>query len=155
MSSTMNVLPDVNFWLALLLRKHAGHATARAWWEQHPDAVGFFCRVTEMGVLRGLTNRAIAQEDVQTQEQAWRTYDACRANPRVGFAYELQGLEAVWRSHSSRSTPAVKRWTDDYLAALALIHGLRMVTFDAGFKDYPGLMVELLVMPAPVSVPIS
>ena len=57
----MNALPDVNFWLALLLRKHAGHAAARAWWEQHPEVIGYFSRVTEMGVLRGLTNRAIAR----------------------------------------------------------------------------------------------
>ena len=104
-----------------------------------------------MGVLRGLTNRAIAPEDVQTQEQAWRTYDACRTNPRVGFAYELQGLEAVWRSHSSRSTPALKRWMDDYLAALALIHEMQVVTFDAGFTAYSGLTVQLLVMPAPAA----
>jgi predicted nucleic acid-binding protein len=37
-----------------------------------------------------------------------------------------------------------RNWTDLYLAAVALGHGLRLVTFDKGFKNLPGLEVLLL-----------
>lgn len=108
-----------------------------------------------MALLRLLTNRAVMKAASQSQAGAWQIYTALRGSPRVEWAAEPVGLEAGWRGFSSRASASVQRWTDDYLAAFALVRSLRMVTFDAGFKSYPALTVELLVMPVQVGVPTS
>lgn len=91
----------------------------------------------------------------KSQAEAWQIYDALRGAPGVEWAGEPEGLEAEWRRLSSRTSASTARWPDDCLAAWARLLNFRVVTFDAGFKDYPGLQLELLVMPAPVGAPTS
>jgi predicted nucleic acid-binding protein len=73
----------------------------------------------------------------------------------VEWVGEPEGWETEWRRLSSRTTPSTGRWADDSLAAWALLLNLRVITFDADFKNYPGLKVELLAMPGVSSAPIS
>ena len=40
--------------------------------------------------------------------------------------------------------PALKRWSDAFLAAFAKCLGLEVVTFDADFSSFTGLSVRLL-----------
>jgi predicted nucleic acid-binding protein len=57
----MTYLPDVNVWLALTLASHAQHRAATAWLEEVADETLAFCRVTQMGFLRLLTNELAVQ----------------------------------------------------------------------------------------------
>ena len=147
----MAVLPDVNFWLALAWEKHDGHPAARAWWQTRRDERICFCRATQAALLRLLTNRSVMKGTPKSQAEAWQIYDALRGARCVEWVGEPEGLETEWRRFSSRASSSTGRWTDDCLAAWALLLNLRVVTFDAGFKDYPGLKLELLPMPAPVA----
>ena len=151
----MPALPDANFWLALSWDGHRAHSVARAWWEASKGEQIYFCRITQMALLRHLTSGAVMGTAQKSQDEAWRAFDVLRASPRVEWLAEPLGLQSDWRRLSSRASPSHKRWTDDYLAASALVAGARVVTFDADFKTYSGLQLELLTMPAAPVAPTS
>jgi len=151
----MAALPDVNFWLALAWEMHDGHPAARAWWQTRRNERIYFCRVTQAALLRLLTNRSVMKGTPKSQAEAWQIFDALRGAPGVEWAGETEGLESEWRRLSSRASASTERWTDDCLAAWARLLNFRVITFDAGFKDYPGLQLELLSTPAPASAPIA
>ena len=148
-------LPDANVWLALAWDGHAGHPVARAWWDSAAPNSIHFCRVSQMALLRLLTNASVLGKDSKTQAEAWRIYDALRNSPRVAFVDEPTAFEEQWRKISSRDTAATKKWTDDYLAALAFARALRVVTFDDGFQSYATLTVKLLAMPGQFAPPAA
>ncbi len=145
----MAELPDANFWLALAWSGHVAHPVAKSWWESNARQQIVFCRVTEMALLRLLTNRAVLADEAKTQAGAWQTYEMLRRSPRVEFLGEAAGFNQHWQKFSARDASATQRWSDDYLAAFACAAGLRLVTFDAGFSFYPNLAVELLATPSP------
>lgn len=142
--SGKNSLLDANVWLALAFSDHQHHATARAWFETEPGSNVAFCRVTQLALFRHLTNTTIMGKFVQTQAQAWKTYEQFLADPRVLFLNEPANLESAFRRLSSAAIPAHKRWTDAYLTAFALEHGVKLITFDRGFCQVPDL--NLLVL---------
>ena len=142
-ASGVNLL-DANVWLAIVFTNHTFHAKAKDWFNQQPDDSCAFCRITQMALLRHLTNSKIMGAATQTQRAAWKTYDLLAHDPRVCFVPEAVGTEACFRAHTTQAVSAHERWTDAYLAALALTAGLKMVTFDKGFQRYAGLNLELL-----------
>jgi uncharacterized protein len=137
-------LVDANVWLALGFGDHVHHGAASRWFEAQRDGSCAFCRLTQMALLRHLTNAKIMGPSVQSQQQAWIAYDTLSDDPRVLFIAEPLGVDALFRSLSQSSTPSHKRWTDAYLAALATLSAAQFVTFDRGFTTYPGLALELL-----------
>ena len=82
-------LPDANVWLALAWSGHAGHPVARAWWDSAAPNSICFCRVSQMALLRLLTNASVLGKDSKTQAEAWKIYDALRCSTRVSFVEEL------------------------------------------------------------------
>jgi len=52
-------LADANLWMALAFSDHAHHGKAKAWCDAQPDGACAFCRVTQMALLRHLTNSRI------------------------------------------------------------------------------------------------
>ena len=52
-------LVDANVWLALAVDAHFHPATAKAWFEGQSDESCAFCRITQMALLRHLTNAKI------------------------------------------------------------------------------------------------
>ena len=52
-------LVDANVWLAVAFSGHVHHAPAKTWFEGQNDATCAFCRVTQMALLRHLTNSKI------------------------------------------------------------------------------------------------
>lgn len=118
-------------WLAATHEIHPHHAAARAWIDSlDEDVFLYFCRFTQLGLLRLLTNRAAMGPDVLTQSQAWKAFDALVADPRNRLMDEPAGLEPVFRRQTSSHQSATKQWADGYLAAFASVAGLRLVTFD-------------------------
>ena len=144
MTGSSGDLPDVNVWLALAAAGHVHHAAAQAWVAGRDPHPLVFCRITQMALLRHLTTPAVMGSDVCTQKEAWRIYDAALARSGTHFLSEPPTLETVWRARAAADEPAAKRWTDLYLAAFAHGHGLRLVTFDQGFRRLPEISVLLL-----------
>jgi hypothetical protein len=142
----MICLPDVNVWIALTSDRHVHHATARKWLEASNGLHLVFCRVTEMGFLRLLTNPHVMEEDVLDAPAAWAVYDTWRGDGRVAFMPEPAGLSARWRQASSRIARSPNAWTDAYLAAFAEEVQATVVTFDRKFP-HGQYKVEVLSPP--------
>jgi toxin-antitoxin system PIN domain toxin len=76
----MNCLPDVNVWIALAAEKHVHHSAARRWFSSRTEEKLAFCRFTQVGFLRLLTNRHVMQEEVMSPGQAWAAYHILRSD---------------------------------------------------------------------------
>ncbi|MGH3403126.1 MAG: TA system VapC family ribonuclease toxin [Streptosporangiaceae bacterium] len=136
---------DVGVWLAAVWGRHVHHPVAGDWFREEADDI-VFCRVTQMGLLRLLSNPAIMGDDAIDRSQAWRTYDQLWADERVLWADEPAELDAVWRAISARDEKSHKLWTDDYLAAFAQASGATLTTLDRKMPArYPSVQVELLL----------
>jgi toxin-antitoxin system PIN domain toxin len=121
----------VNVWLALAHDIHPQHRSAENWEHSlHEDDVLCFCRFTQLGLLRLLTNAAAMQEDVLTQAQAWAAFDALSQISGVRLIEEPRGIDAAFRRRTHRDEVSTKQWADGYLAAFAETAGLTLVTFD-------------------------
>lgn len=131
MSTSTSLFPDVNVWFALAHEIHPHHEAAIAWGESlDSDTVIYFCRFTQLGLLRLLTNRSAMGEDVLTQAEAWEAFDTLLANPDNQLIEEPRGIDPLFRKHTSRDETSTKQWADGYLAAFAIAAGIRLVTFD-------------------------
>lgn len=138
-------LLDVGVWLAAAWGRHIHHPAVAAWFEQQSQSL-VLCRVTQMSLLRLLSNSAVMGSDVVARSAAWNVVDEFRADSRVVWADEPLHLEPVWRALSARDDSSHKLWTDDYLAAFAQAGDLVLATLDGGLaKRYPSVRVETLV----------
>lgn len=141
------LLADVNVWLATLVAEHPHHEAAVTWWRDRLLPAGdrlAFCRVTQLGLLRLLTNEQVMGRSRKTVPEAWSIYQQIHALPTVVFAPEPEGTEENLAEHCRIPDAPRVFWTDAYLAAFARAGGLGLVTFDQGFRRYPGLDLSLL-----------
>jgi toxin-antitoxin system PIN domain toxin len=127
-------LPDINVWIALASDRHVHHETAKNWFVEIEPGGAAFCRVTQMGFLRLITNRHVMGVDVVTQKEAWQVYQTLSKDQRVTFFHEPSGIEDGWRRLTQGGTAATNTWTDAYLSAFASIRNLQIVSFDSGIR---------------------
>jgi hypothetical protein len=135
-------LPDVNVWVALAAEGHVHHQPARVWFDGQPVASVAFCRITQMGLLRLLTNARVMGRAPRTIGQAWQIYEQLRADRRLVFSSEPDLVESAWRRFMTQSGVGPSSWPDAHLAAFAP-HSHSLVTFDAGFERWPALKLKL------------
>jgi toxin-antitoxin system PIN domain toxin len=148
----MAALPDISVLLPLTYGAHAHHAVALAWLDtlqREGDVV--LCRVTQLGLLRLLNNPVAMGADVQSSAEAWKTIDALLADERFRFDDEPEGFEIPFRALSTPLSHQPKRWQDTYLAAFAIASDIELVTFDTGFRSFPGLRHHILTPERPRS----
>jgi len=139
------ILLDAGVWLAAVWGRHAHHPVTADWMNRQADDL-LFCRVTQMGLLRLLSNPAIMGEDAIDRSAAWRVFDQLWADERVLWADEPDDLDAVWRAISARDDKNHKLWTDDYLAAFAQTSGATLATLDRKLPArYPSVVVDSLL----------
>jgi toxin-antitoxin system PIN domain toxin len=125
------LFPDVNVWFALAHEIHPHHNAVIKWGNSlDRDTIACFCRFTQLGLLRLLTNRSAMGLDVLTQAQAWVAFDALLANPANRMMDEPRGIDPLFRQHTDRDEASTKQWADGYLAAFADAAGIRLVTLD-------------------------
>jgi toxin-antitoxin system PIN domain toxin len=137
-------LVDANVWLAVLYSDHLHHPQATSWMNALPSGSAFFCRITQITVLRLLCNPRVMGRDVVSPEAAWHYYDGLRSNRRVDFAVEPIGIEPTFRKFSSGPFASLNAWPDAYFAAFAVSSGMCVKTADQALRAVPGLDVELL-----------
>lgn len=146
----MKVLPNTNFWIALTLENHPGHALATAWQATSPLGRNsmIFCRHTEFSFLR-LTTRestmlAFGRKPFSNSD-ATRFLASVQAHPLVTELAEASGTKELWFKLAASGAAAPNVWMDAYLAAFAIRHGLDLLTFDKGFRKFAkaGLVLRL------------
>jgi len=134
-STTSSVFPDINVWLALTSERHVHHQVAHHWFDDAgSDLRLFFCRHTQLGLLRLLSTEAVMGAETMTQLGAWETYDRWLLDDRVEFLNEPSGLENRFRMAARLRRPAPKDWADSYLVAFAEAAQLTLVTFDRALR---------------------
>ena len=139
----MNLL-DVNVWLAGIWAAHADHEAVLRW-RAHADAPLVMCRVTQMALLRHLSNPAVLGPEALTRRQTWNLMERQMRDRDVTWQAEPDGIELAWRALSARDDRSHKLWTDDYLAGFAQAGGLRLVTLERGFtRRYPSVNVHAI-----------
>lgn len=138
-------LPDVNVLLALVAEGHVHHDSARKWFEARDnDSVGI-CRVTQVGLLRLLTNPRVLLSGSYSIPRAWDISNQLFADRRIFFEYEPPELEIAWMNMMKEPGTGPSSWTDAYLAAFAWRHEYEIVTFDKDFRRWTDLSFTLLV----------
>jgi uncharacterized protein len=140
----MIFFPDVNLWVALVVAEHTHAPQARLWAEQAKIDEMALSRITQMGLLRLLTNSHVMGADVLSARDAWKVFDRLTNERNIFFAAEPAGIDAIWRELTPASRPGSNFWTDAYLAAFAKATGYTLVTFDRGFASLKGVPVRVL-----------
>ena len=141
----MPSLCDTNFLIALCYDRHVGHTTVQKWMDQiNAEGSLAICRITQLSFLRLLSTTSVMAEDALSARQAWSTYDAVMRDQRFVYLDEPKNLAATLKTFTQHQVPSPKVWQDAYLAAFAILHGIDLLTFDKGFKQYAGLKVTLL-----------
>lgn len=138
------ILLDLGVWLAALWGRHVHHRAAAGWLDRQSDDL-LLCRVTQMGLMRLVTNRTVMGNDVVTRSHAWHIVDQLRADSRILWADEPGQLDIAFRALSARNDHSHKLWTDDYLAAFAQASGAALATLDTRLRRrYPSIRVDLV-----------
>lgn len=140
----MTFLPDVNVWIALSVIEHEHHERALKWFESVRPGDLAFCRITQMGLLRLLTNAHVMAGNQLTPSAAWHLLDHIYREVEPILAPEPDRLEEAWRESTRTSKPESNFWTDAYLAAFAQVKGFTLVTFDRGVSRYKKTRVKVL-----------
>ena len=140
----LRALLDVNLLLALQDEAHVHHDAAMLWLGGHWDSGWASCPLTQNGCLRILSRPGHPNS---------QTPNAVRE--RLAEA-TTHAMHRFYADDFSLLDPGVLNWshitgsrqlTDAYLLALAVRHGLRLVTFDRGIPLHavPGARPEHLV----------
>jgi toxin-antitoxin system PIN domain toxin len=141
---------DSSAWVAAVFPRHPFHAQAQAvLGAMTPDEPAVFCRATQVSFLRLITTPPLLRQyDAanMTNCAALTAFHLLLARPEIAEVVEPSGTEALWQRLASRDTASPKVWMDAYLAAFAIVGGLRFVTLDGDFKIYEaqGLQLALL-----------
>lgn len=97
----------------------------------------FFCRFTQLGLLRLLATSSITGGDVRTIGEAWTVCDRWLEDSRIGIRDDSFGLDAGFRAptHPVASHDSPKALGDCYLLAVCQIADTTLVTFDRGLAS--------------------
>lgn len=140
----MNLL-DNNLPIAAFRPDHEHHAAARQWLESALNNGGPIRLVptVEAGFLRVVTHARIFNPPSSLSESSGFLRVLCLA-PNVEISLWTPACRERWLNLCAGHSLSGNDCNDAMLAAVALEKGLRMVTFDKGFRRFPDLKLELL-----------
>jgi len=139
-------LADVNVLFALIWRRHEHHSAAHAWFEKSGRHAWASNALTQLGVLRLLTNPAVTQGTVNAAS-AVKALSEAASHPGHEFwplnrqmAEAMKAVAGRIRGH--------RQWADAVLLSQAAERNGNLVTFDSGLKqlatgDWKGRVVLL------------
>ena len=137
-------LVDVNVWLSLLVRQHEHHRIARKWYETLDSSEAGLCRFVQLGLIRLLGNRPIMGGDALSAPAAWSLIEELLEDERVEFVPEPPDIDIFLPSLLRYPVPTGKLVSDAYLAAFAMSSSRRLITLDAGYRQFRELEIEIL-----------
>ena len=88
----MTYLPDVNVWIAFAVGIHVHHSVAKRWFDEVVSDGLAFCRITELGMFRLLTNSKVMDGAPLTAADAWGIRD------RFGCDSRSLVMNESWRA---------------------------------------------------------
>jgi len=136
----MRFLADINVWVPLAMSNHSRHEQVVAWFEKLREGdIVYFCRATQQGFLRLITDPKLFLRAALSNEGAWHLYQDLLKDFRIEWIGEPDGLDKAWFEYATRRASSTKLWMDAYLAAFARLHGMKLVSFDNGFQGYESL----------------
>ncbi len=144
-------LIDINVWLALSWHGHAHNDVCHEWLsgKKPADSQLLFCRTTQLGFLRLITNTSVVGAHAMTLVEAFSAFDTWVDDPRCGFAMEPPGLERLLRDVATahRKKGATKTVMDSYLVAFCIATDATLVTLDSALaqtaRQHKAKVVEL------------
>ena len=147
----MRRLLDINTWIALTLETHPQHGPARKWYEAEALTRGdlVFCRQTELGFLRLITQAAVMNQcgaAPLSNSEAIEFLDNVYRDPAVSRADEPATARSLWLELATWPQPGPKLWMDAFLVAFAITLGAEMVTFDRGFTSFQNRGLNLTIL---------
>jgi uncharacterized protein len=97
-----------------------------------------FCRTTMLGLVRLLSSTSAAYGQAVSLKDSFAMYERYVLLPQVGLVAETPSTVDAMLSSMHNAWPHMpnRLSTDVYLAALAKIFRLRLVTFDRDFKRF-------------------
>ena len=126
-------LLDVNVLLALVWPRHESYAAAHAWFDKSGQQAWATNVLTQLGVLRLLTNPSVTQ----TAVTAFAAWDLIRENT-THSGHEFWPLDRQMTEGLELMASRVRghqQWTDALLLWQAKEKGGVFVTFDSGVKE--------------------
>lgn len=138
-------LPDNNILINALRSEAPHHQVAKTWLEDtlnHGTPLRLFPTV-ETGFLRVATHPKIFANPTPLDEAFLFLATLCSA-PGVEIAPWTSAARLRWAKLCAEGNLIGNDCNDAMLAALAIERGLRLVTFDKGFRRFDGLSLLLL-----------
>lgn len=132
-------LPDLNVWLALAAPAHGHHTQAVQYWEHQASQQVLFCDVTALGLVRLVCQPKVMGAATKTVAEASGLLQALCAQPGVAMAASESDGWDLFHGLLRQGELPPRLCTDAYLAALAMAHGWRLVSFDRDFSRFDGL----------------
>ena len=132
----MTFLADVNVVFPLLVSRHPHRDDALAWFDSVGAGEMVLARLVRLGALRLLTNPQVMGPDVLRPKAAWGAMETLEADERIVLWHEPDGVDATLKALAAPCAPTPNLWSDAYLAAFAKAAGLRLVSFDRGFRKF-------------------
>ncbi|MSQ51261.1 MAG: PIN domain-containing protein [Betaproteobacteria bacterium] len=141
----MAALVDVNVLVALMHARHVHSAAAVRWLAGLNDRGAIaICRVSQMGVLRILTNPSAMKDEVMSAADFWVGWDKLIIDERFTLVGEPAGLQDAWRTLAAAVPKGKSAETDCYLAAFAIAGGHSLISFDRGLRRFGGVELNVL-----------
>jgi predicted nucleic acid-binding protein len=97
-------LADVNVWVAIAHDAHMHHERAREWFHQLDRDQAWFCRFTQMGLLRLLTNYKVMGDRARTQKGAWEIWTSSTETDACDIWMSLRGDRCIPQSDTAKSS---------------------------------------------------
>jgi toxin-antitoxin system PIN domain toxin len=127
-------LLDVNVLLALVWPRHVGYSTAHVWFAKTGHKAWATNPLTQLGVLRLLTNPAITQ-GVVSPRSAWDAVHEATRHPGHEF-WPMKSEPAISMKDIAGRLHGHQQWADASLLVHAIEHSGVLVTFDAGIAAF-------------------
>ncbi len=138
-------LPDNNILINALRADAPHHAKAKSWLENSLNtgqSIRLFPTV-EAGFLRVVTHPGIFTPPTPIREASLFLATLCAA-PTVEVCHWNESTRTTWLQLCHEMDLSGNDCNDAMLAAVCIDRGLRLVTFDHGFKRFVGLRLLLL-----------
>ena len=103
------------------------------WLDDLPEGAALlFCRYTQLGLLRLLTNNSVMGDYAHTIQDGWKVYDRWLSDTRLQFHPEPRTIDAAFRQATAQfASQRASKWIGDcYLLAFAKEAIATLVTFD-------------------------
>ena len=136
---------DLNVWLALVWPGHSHHHEALQYWDHKASEQVLFSTVTALGLVRLVCQPKLMGAAVKTPLEASALLEALCQQPGVSLAAAEHGGWETFHQLLRKGNLPARLCTDAHLAALAMVNGWRLVSFDRDFERFSGL--ELLLLP--------